>query len=95
MGQALARCCPLLCIGLVVAGLSGWSIATQHDRGLDRMLAWAAGGVGCFLAVLGMMLAVQDVRAARLRAAEQGRGFEVKHATGGTPVLREKENDHG
>ena len=30
-----------------------------------------------------------------LRHREMRRGFEVKQTTGETPVLREKENDHG
>ncbi len=85
MGQALARCCPGICVGLLMAGLSGWSLATQHDRGWDRVLVWCAGGVGCGLAVLGTMLAARDVRTARQRAAEQGRGFEVKQTTGASP----------
>jgi membrane protein YdbS with pleckstrin-like domain len=38
---------------------------------------------------------VHELHLRELRQLEMRRGFEVKSTTGTTPVLREKENDHG
>ena len=47
-------------------------------------------GVALFLLVVGLLV-WQATQARR----KESPGFEVKPTTGETPVLREKENDHG
>jgi hypothetical protein len=42
-----------------------------------------------------VLTAIHLVKESRKRRESTVRGFEVKQNTGPTPVLREKENDHG
>jgi len=65
------------------------------DPWYDRVLPWVMATLLAMIVIGWLVFQVKNGIDLWLASRPVTRGFEVKQNAGGSPVLREKENDHG